>query len=162
MDAMLIDPARLFPAETCARKVARECSYEQVQDLPPASRHGHSQRPLVRQKQTFPDPATLSVQPDHSVNRMLNSEGVSMDDLEIGQPAVENPWKVWGTLASHSYLFRGTPTRMWLDNAFNEPFGSRNGCRTKTPIIILTPSPKSCVRRCCCPARSTSGSGLKC
>lgn len=102
---------------------------------------------LVPQKQTFPEPATLSLQPDHSVNRMLSSQGVSMDALKIGQLMVENPLEVWVTFASHSYLFRGPPTRIWLDNAIYELFGSRNGCRTKTPIIILTPSPKSCIRR---------------
>jgi glucuronate isomerase len=30
---------------------------------------------------------------------------------------------VWGIFAEHYYLFRGTPTRMWLDYAFHELFG---------------------------------------
>jgi len=63
------------------------------------------------------------VQPDHYIHRMLYSQGVSLEDLEIGQPELKDPRKVWRTLASHYYLFRGTPTRMWLDFAFQELFG---------------------------------------
>ena len=71
----------------------------------------------------FPDPARLFVQPDHYIFRMLYSQGVSLEDLEIGQTALKNPRKVWRIFASHYYLFRGTPTRMWLDFAFQELFG---------------------------------------
>jgi hypothetical protein len=46
---------------------------------------------MVCQNEPFPDPATLFVQPDHYVFRMLYSQGVSMDDLEIGQPIVKDP-----------------------------------------------------------------------
>ena len=46
-----------------------------------------------------------------------------MDDLEIGQLVVKQPRKVWQIFASHYYLFRGTPTRIWLDYAFQELFG---------------------------------------
>src|SRR6266446_4369665 len=54
---------------------------------------------------------------------MLYSQGVSLQDLEIGPPELKNPRKVWRIFASHYYLFRGTPTRMWLDFAFQELFG---------------------------------------
>jgi glucuronate isomerase len=54
---------------------------------------------------------------------MLYSQGVSLEDLEIGQPELKNPRKVWHIFASDYYLFRGTPTRMWLDFAFQELFG---------------------------------------
>jgi predicted nucleic acid-binding protein len=33
----------------------------------------------------FPDPAKLFVRPDHYIFRMLYSQGVSLEDLEIGQ-----------------------------------------------------------------------------
>lgn len=46
-----------------------------------------------------------------------------MDDLEIGQPQIKHPRKVWRIFASRYFLFRGTPTRMWLDYAFHELFG---------------------------------------
>jgi glucuronate isomerase len=54
---------------------------------------------------------------------MLYSQGISLDDLEIGAAEIQNPRKVWRIFASHYYLFRGTPTRLWLDFAFQELFG---------------------------------------
>jgi len=72
------------------------------------------------------------VQPDHYVFRMLYSQGVSMDDLGIGQPVVKEPRKVWRIFASHYHLFRGTPTRMWLDYAFEKQFGLKERLSEKT------------------------------
>jgi glucuronate isomerase len=118
---MLIHPDRLFPAEPGTRKIARAL-YEHVRALPIVSPHGHTQAAWFARNEAFPDPATLFVQPDHYVFRMLYSQGVSLEDLEIGQPQLKNPRKVWRIFASHYYLFRGTPTRMWLDFAFQELF----------------------------------------
>jgi glucuronate isomerase len=124
MSAMLIDNDRMFPAEAGARNVARAL-YAHVRNLPIVSPHGHTQAGWFASNGPFPDPATLFVQPDHYVFRMLFSQGVSMDDLAIGQPDVKEPRKVWHIFARHYYLFRGTPTRMWLDYAFQELFGLR-------------------------------------
>ena len=112
----------MFPVEPAARKVARAL-YESVRDLPIVSPHGHTQAGWFATNAPFPDPATLFVQPDHYVFRMLYSQGVSLDDLEIGQPRIKQPRKVWHIFASHYYLFRGTPTRIWLDYAFQNLFG---------------------------------------
>ena len=122
MKVMLLDEDRLFPSESSARKVARSL-YAQVRNLPIISPHGHTQASWFADNKPFPDPATLFVQPDHYVFRMLYSQGVSMDDLEIGQKVVNDPRKVWRIFASHYYLFRGTPTRIWLDYAFEKLFG---------------------------------------
>jgi glucuronate isomerase len=54
---------------------------------------------------------------------MLYSQGVSLDDLGIGQQKIEDPRKVWRIFASNYYLFRGTPSRLWLDYSFQELFG---------------------------------------
>jgi glucuronate isomerase len=54
---------------------------------------------------------------------MLYSQGIPLEDLEIGYPEARDPRKVWRIFASHYDLFRGTPTRMWLDYAFQELFG---------------------------------------
>jgi glucuronate isomerase len=131
MSPMLIDDDRLFPAETSARKVARAL-YAEVRNLPIVSPHGHTQAAWFAQNGPFPDPATLFVQPDHYVFRMLYSQGISMDDLGIGQPVVKEPRKVWRLFASHYYLFRGTPTRIWLDYAFQELFGLTGRLSEKT------------------------------
>jgi glucuronate isomerase len=119
---MLIHPDRLFPAESSTRKIARKL-YESVRSLPIVSPHGHTQAAWFAKNEPFPDPAKLFVQPDHYIYRMLYSQGVSLDDLEIGQPEMKNARKVWRIFASHYYLFRGTPTRLWLDFAFQELFG---------------------------------------
>lgn len=119
---MLIHEDRLFPAEPGERKIARAL-YEHVRALPILSPHGHTQAAWFARNEPFPDPATLLVQPDHYVFRMLYSQGVSLDDLEIGQPEMKDARKVWRIFAAHYYLFRGTPTRLWLDFVFQELFG---------------------------------------
>ncbi len=136
MKAMLLDDERLFPSNLETRKIARSL-YARVKNLPIVSPHGHTQAGWFAKNEPFPDPATLFVQPDHYVFRMLYSQGVSMDDLEIGQPVVKNPRKVWRIFASHYYLFRGTPTRMWLDYAFQEQFGLKERLSEKTADLYF-------------------------
>jgi len=131
MKAMLLHEDRLFPADASARNVARSL-YEQVRGLPIISPHGHTQAAWFAENTPFPDPATLFVQPDHYVFRMLYSQGISLDDLGIGQPVIKDPRKVWRIFAKNYYLFRGTPTRMWLDYAFQELFGLKERLSEKT------------------------------
>jgi glucuronate isomerase len=119
---MLIHEDRLFPAEPSALKVARAL-FASIRDLPIVSPHGHTQAAWFARNEPFPDPAKLFVQPDHYIYRMLYSQGISLDDLEIGQPELKDPRKVWRIFASHYFLFRGTPTRIWLDFAFHNLFG---------------------------------------
>ncbi len=118
----LLHEDRLFPPDATTRAIAKRL-YASVKCLPIVSPHGHTQAAWFAHNQPFPDPARLFVQPDHYVYRMLYSQGVSMDDLEIGVPELKNPRKVWRLFAEHYYLFRGTPTRLWLDYAFQELFG---------------------------------------
>ena len=119
---MLIHEDRLFPAEPGARKIAREL-YAHIGHLPIVSPHGHTQASWFAKNEPFPDPAKLFVQPDHYVYRMLYSQGITLEELEIGQPELKDPRKVWRIFARHYYLFRGTPTRLWLDFAFHHLFG---------------------------------------
>ncbi|MGH9562937.1 MAG: glucuronate isomerase, partial [Terracidiphilus sp.] len=128
---MLLHDDRLFPSEPNTLKIARSL-YAEIRDLPIISPHGHTQAVWFAENKPFPDPATLLVQPDHYVFRMLYSQGVSLDDLGIGQPVVKDPRRVWRIFASHYYLFRGTPTRMWLDYAFQELFGMKERLSEKT------------------------------
>jgi glucuronate isomerase len=128
---MLILEDRLFPAEHSVRSIARVL-YEHVRTLPIVSPHGHTQAAWFAKNDPFPDPAKLFVQPDHYVYRMLYSQGISLDALEIGQAEIKNPRKVWRIFASHYYLFRGTPTRIWLDYAFQELFGLEQRLSEKT------------------------------
>ena len=52
---------------------------------------------------------------------MLYSQGISLDALGIGGGKVD-PREAWRIFASHYHLFRGTPSRMWLDWVFAEVF----------------------------------------
>jgi glucuronate isomerase len=128
---MLLHEDRLFPAEEKALKVAKAL-YAKIKNLPIISPHGHTQAAWFAQNEPFPDPATLFVQPDHYVFRMLYSQCVSMDDLGIGKAKIEDPRKIWRIFASHYYLFRGTPSRIWLDYAFQELFGLKERLSEKT------------------------------
>ena len=121
-DVALLDEDRLFPAEERTRAIAKRL-YEGIRGLPIVSPHGHTQAKWFAHNEPFPDPVKLFVQPDHYVFRMLYSQGNSLEELEIGAEDVEDPRKVWRIFASHYYLFRGTPTRLWLDYAFQELFG---------------------------------------
>jgi len=119
---MLIYPERLFSAEPGTRKIA-VLLYEQVQSLPIVSPHGHTQAAWFAANEPFPDPAQLFVRSDHYIFRMLYSQGISLEDIEIGHAQLQDARTVWRIFADRYYLFRGTPTRMWLDFAFQEVFG---------------------------------------
>jgi glucuronate isomerase len=133
---MLIHPDYLFPAEPTVRKIA-SALYERVRGLPIVSPHGHTQASWFAKNEPFPDPAKLFVQPDHYIYRMLYSQGISMEELEIGQPELKNPRKVWNVFARNYYLFRGTPTRLWLDFAFQELFGMKSRLSEETADLYF-------------------------
>jgi glucuronate isomerase len=118
----LLNDDRLFPADAGTREIARRL-YAETRALPIVSPHGHTQAAWFAHNKPFPDPVALFVQPDHYVFRMLYSQGVPLEVLEIGRPRVDDPREVWRIFARHYYLFRGTPTRLWLDYAFQELFG---------------------------------------
>ena len=121
----MLDTNRLFPAESASRAVAVKL-YETVRDLPIISPHGHTDPQWFADNKPFPNPAALFIQPDHYIFRMLYSQGVTLESL--GVPQVDgkqqaDPREVWRIFARHYYLFRGTPTRLWLDYAFQNQFG---------------------------------------
>jgi glucuronate isomerase len=118
----LLHEDRLFPAEETTRAIARRL-YGKIRDLPIVSPHGHTQAGWFARNEPFPDPVALFVQPDHYIFRMLYSQGISLEELEIGKTPISNPRRVWRIFAEHYHLFRGTPTRLWMDYAFQELFG---------------------------------------
>jgi glucuronate isomerase len=118
----LLNDDRLFPADETTRRIARRL-YEGIRELPIVSPHGHTQARWFARNESFPNPVALFVQPDHYVFRMLYSQGISLEELEIGETTVSDPRKVWRIFANNYHLFRGTPSRLWLDFAFQELFG---------------------------------------
>ena len=126
LTAPLIYADRLFPADFATRAVARRL-YAEVRDLPIVSPHGHTDPCWYAEDAPFPDPARLFVTPDHYIFRMLYSQGVTLEEMGIprkdGGTIETDARKIWRKFAQHYYLFRGTPTRLWLDQAFAELFG---------------------------------------
>jgi glucuronate isomerase len=122
-----LHPDRLFPAEPEIRRIARRL-YDPVANLPIISPHGHTDPAWFAADAPFSNAADLILKPDHYVLRMLYSQGVRMEDLGI-QPAdgsaatAVDAREAWRVFASHFHLFRGTPTRIWLDWIFAEAFG---------------------------------------
>lgn len=122
---------RLFPADPDVRSIARRL-YASISNLPIISPHGHTDASWFAGNEPFPDPTQLLILPDHYVYRMLYSQGVSMHDLGIRQPNPANSRKTWRIFAEHYYLFRGTPTSIWLDYEFEKLFGLDQRLSTAT------------------------------
>ena len=125
LSRLSLHPDRLFPPGETERAVARRL-YAQVKDLPIVSPHGHTDPAWFAQNERFDNPAALLIIPDHYIFRMLHSQGVALEAL--GVPALDgaaietDPRKIWRLFAEHYHLFRGAPTRMWLDWVFAEVF----------------------------------------
>ena len=122
---------RLFPVEGTARAVAAML-YETVKDLPIISPHGHTDPQWFAENKPFANPTALFLQPDHYIFRMLYSQGISLESLGVPQVGARgdaqahtlvDPREAWRIFAANYFLFRGTPTRMWLDYAFSTLFG---------------------------------------
>nr|WP_275897728.1 glucuronate isomerase [Pseudotabrizicola algicola] len=122
----MLDADRLMPVDSAARGLARAL-YATVADLPIISPHGHTDPRWYATNAPFPDPAQLFVTPDHYVFRMLCSQGIALTDLGVpradGGPTETDGRKIWRLFAQNYHLFRGTPSRMWLDHAFETVFG---------------------------------------
>src|SRR5215469_13733446 len=121
----MLDPMRLFPPDSKTRAIAAKL-YEVARDQPIISPHGHTDPAWFAKDEAFPNPTALFIQPDHYIFRMLYSQGISLESLGIPQndgKQQADPREVWRIFAKSYYLFRGTPTRLWLDYAFENHFG---------------------------------------
>jgi glucuronate isomerase len=125
----MLDANRLFPGDGGRARAVAAALYETVKDLPILSPHGHTDPRWFAENKPFPNPAALFLQPDHYIFRMLYSQGIAMESLGIPQQGVKgeevevDPREVWRIFARNYFLFRGTPTRLWLDHAFSTLFG---------------------------------------
>jgi len=120
-----LDPDRLFPADPATRSIARAL-YGEVAALPIVSPHGHTDPAWFATNAPWTDPTRLLLAPDHYLYRMLYSQGVPLDALGVSSragPSGADPREAWRLFACHYYLFRGTPSRLWLDQVFAELFG---------------------------------------
>nr|WP_043097265.1 glucuronate isomerase [Kallotenue papyrolyticum] len=122
-----LDPDRCFDSDPARRRVARAL-YATVRDLPLICPHGHVPPALLADPAArFGSPAELFIIPDHYVTRMLYSQGVAYEDLGVptrdGTPVARDHRRIWQRFAEHFYLFRGTPTGLWLADELISVFG---------------------------------------
>lgn len=102
--------------------------YNHIKDLPIVSPHGHVPPEwLADEDFRFASPAELFVIPDHYILRMLHSQGIPLASLGVktidGSPFETNHRKVWQIFAQNFYLFRATPTGIWIKDELFNVFG---------------------------------------
>jgi len=134
---LVLHPDRALPPDPAVRAVARAL-YAQTRDLPLVCMHGHVEAEVFADDAPFPDPARLLVTPDHYVTRMIVSQGGHLADLGVphlegtdghtgtdgaGRAVEQDPRAIWRRLCDHWHLFRGTPSRFWLEHELADLFG---------------------------------------
>jgi glucuronate isomerase len=126
MAPLQLEPDRALPFPAEQRSIAREI-YDQTKDLPLICMHGHVEPEVFADDIPFADPAQLLIVPDHYVFRMLASQGI--EPARLGVPRLDggsvetNSRKIWRTFCENWKLFRGTPSRYWLEHELVEVFG---------------------------------------
>lgn len=122
-----LDPDRCFDPDVTQRFLAREL-YQTVKDLPIVSPHGHVDPALLADPEArFGSPVDLLITPDHYIFRMLYSQGIKLEELGIppqdGAPVETDHRRIWQRFADYFYLFRGTPSGLWLADELVNVFG---------------------------------------
>jgi len=102
--------------------------YETIAGLPLICPHGHvDPRLFADPDYSFGSPAELLVIPDHYIFRMLYSQGIPLEALGVprqdGGRTEENHRQIWQLFADNFYLFRGTPTGVWIRDELATVFG---------------------------------------
>jgi glucuronate isomerase len=116
-----------FSPDPAQRQVAQEL-YDSVKGLPLICPHGHVPPHILADPDyTWGTPVDVLIIPDHYIFRMLYSQGIALEDLGIrpkdGSPVEQDHRKIWQTVFDHWYLFRGTPTGIWLRDELAGVFG---------------------------------------
>ena len=124
--ALVLHPDRLFPIDPTVRAIARDL-YGAVAHLPIISPHGHTDPKWFATNEPFSNAAELLLLPDHYLFRMLYSQGIPLESLGLYPKGYAGEHtsarEAWRIFAANYHLFRGTPSRMWLDWVFAEVFG---------------------------------------
>ncbi|EWS82095.1 glucuronate isomerase [Brachybacterium phenoliresistens] len=121
-----LHPHRALPAEPGLRDIAVRI-YEQTASLPLVCMHGHVEASVFADDEPFADPAQLLIVPDHYVTRMMASQGIPLESLGVprrdGGPVETDSRKIFRTFCENWHLYRGTPSRYWLEHELVEVFG---------------------------------------
>ena len=127
-EPLLLHEDRFFDPDPAIRRAARAL-YEDTRALPLICPHGHVEANLLAENAPFPEPTDLIITPDHYIFRMLYARGIPMEELGVplrdGSRPTSDPRAIWQLFGEHYYLFRGTPTGVWIDHELREVFGVR-------------------------------------
>lgn len=135
----LPDDRYLGPDE--GQKAVAQHLYGLVRDLPLVCPHGHVEpRMFADPDYSFGSPTEMIIIPDHYIFRMLYSQGMTLEELGVprqdGGTVETDHRKIWQQFANHFYLFRGTPTGIWLNYSFREVFGVTQKLTSETAQAI--------------------------
>lgn len=118
---------RYFNPDPRHKEIAQHL-YSQVVNLPLLCPHGHvDPRMFADPAYSYGSPTQLLLISDHYVFRMLYSQGIPLEQLGLsrhdgGETELDHR-KIWQIFAENFYLFRGTPTGMWLTHELYDVFG---------------------------------------
>ena len=121
MAALTLHPDRFFPGDVATRRIARDL-FARVEHLPLISPHGHADAGWFARDEPFADATSLLLWPDHYLLRTLYSHGIELEEIGVGNPTADRR-AAWKLFATHYHVFRGTPSRLWLDHVFAQVFG---------------------------------------
>ena len=120
-----LHPDRLLPTNSTTRDIARRL-YKETLKLPIINPHGHTDPSWFAYNHNFSNPTELLIKPDHYIFRMLYSQGIGLERLGIvpqdGDAIATSAEEIWSLFAENYHLFRGTPSRIWLDYVFSTLF----------------------------------------
>jgi len=125
--ALFLPDDRYFGPDPRQKEIAQHL-YSQVASLPLICPHGHvDPRMFADPDYSFGTPTELLIIPDHYVFRLLYSQGIPLEKLGIprrdaGDVETDHR-RIWQTFAENFYLFRGTPTGLWLNHELASVFG---------------------------------------
>lgn len=117
---------RFFSVDPTIRKLAQNLYHSSI-NLPIFAPHGHVDPSLFSNAKTsFGNPVELFIKPDHYVIRTLYTNGITLQQLGIaakGESLDYDPRDVWGLFCEKFYLFRATPSGIWLNTSLSDVFG---------------------------------------
>jgi glucuronate isomerase len=127
MQKISLPPDRCFGPDPAQKEVARHL-YGLTAELPLLCPHGHVDPQMFADPDySFGSPADLLIIPDHYVTRMLYSQGIPLEKLGVprrdGGPVETDHRRIWQLFAENFFLFRGTPSGLWLTHELSDVFG---------------------------------------
>ena len=158
-------PDRLLPADPGVRAVARRL-YDAVRDLPIISPHGHVDPRAAARRRAVPRPGVAAgdarplrhpAAARRRACRWPRSASAAAADRGASRA------QVWRLLCAHWHVFRGTPSRYWLEAELAEIFDVTVRPSAADRRRDLRPGRRAAGRRTpTAPGRCSSGSASRC